>query len=237
MLYALFPINRVHLLEPPPSSLIGWSNPKGLANLAHGPFICRGEALRFGFMVDKNKENWREALKERFYPGSPAYVACGDGWKELIVKLVEELDRVEVPFKILQIKEKFGGLRFYVEIELEPKDSDDEARVERFRKLISEAEDKSFEICEECGAPGFRASPFGWIFSLCNRCWYGYRMGKRADKLQSALKELAQKALHGFDCCEEECLCGMKRAEEVLSELKEEERVWKEQHPASQDQR
>jgi hypothetical protein len=51
----------------------------------------------------------------------PFGFACGDGWFHLIWRLCEQLEPVVaaeeaetgLPFQVLQVKEKFGGLRFY----------------------------------------------------------------------------------------------------------------------------
>jgi hypothetical protein len=46
-------------------------------------------------------------------------------------------------FEVLQVKEKFGGLRFYVNCR----------RNEAIRQRIGIALDKSFHTCEICGQP------------------------------------------------------------------------------------
>ena len=56
---------------------------------------------------------------------------------------------------ILQIKEKFGTLRFYYS-----------GGTDRVRTLVGFAESMSACTCEKCGAPG-RASSKGWIKTLC----------------------------------------------------------------------
>lgn len=89
----------------------------------------------------------------------------GDGWYELIRELCEELkemlpDIQQDPeygeFEVLQVKEKFGGLRFYTNWATE----------EMYEK-ISDAEGKSFKICEECGQPA-QVRVGGWIRTLCD---------------------------------------------------------------------
>jgi len=65
----------------------------------------------------------------------------GDGWFDLIWKLCEDLEPLVGPdFEVIQVKEKFGGLRFYV----------DNATAQA-NDRISQAENDSYEICEECG--------------------------------------------------------------------------------------
>lgn len=56
-----------------------------------------------------------------------------------------------------QVKEKFGGLRFYVE------GGDDVTSA-----MIDMAESLSVVTCEECGSPG-RQRGAGWIVTLCDK--------------------------------------------------------------------
>lgn len=58
-----------------------------------------------------------------------------------------------------QVKEKFGGLRFYMT-----------SSTDEIWNLISEAEAKSRETCEECGKPG-EEKPTSWIRTLCDSCY------------------------------------------------------------------
>ena len=55
-----------------------------------------------------------------------------------------------------QVKEKFGGLRFYVQ-----------AATSKHYDYISFAESMSYRTCEQCGAPGKRYS-MGWHKTLCD---------------------------------------------------------------------
>jgi len=70
---------------------------------------------------------------------------CRDGWFLLIWKLCEDIKKLNPPstFETTQIKEKFGGLRFYVTEE-----------TDEIHKLISIAESASFKICDICGRDG-----------------------------------------------------------------------------------
>lgn len=95
------------------------------------------------------------------------YVEHGDGWFNLLFKLCENIqteldgwdakDREE--FHVLQVKEKFGGLRFYVS------HSNDV-----INNLIDEAEGESFKTCEECGGEAKRGNLGHWICTLCEPC-------------------------------------------------------------------
>jgi hypothetical protein len=91
---------------------------------------------------------------------------CGDGWFDLIYKLSKRLAETTDKVRAVQVKEKFGGLRFYYTYS-EPVDDaiDDKVRV-----FINVAEDASFEICEWCGSRENVTQTQGWIVTLCDKC-------------------------------------------------------------------
>jgi hypothetical protein len=66
---------------------------------------------------------------------------CGEGWFHLISELIAELIAVGWNKEICQIKQKFGGLRFYAS-ELP----------EELSAIIFKYEQRSFGICEVCGS-------------------------------------------------------------------------------------
>ena len=72
---------------------------------------------------------------------------------EAKAKMEEEAAKVPVAS---QVKEKFGGLRFYVN-----------AATDKHYNYISFAESMSYRTCEECGAPGKRYTD-GWHTTLCD---------------------------------------------------------------------
>jgi len=90
---------------------------------------------------------------------------CMDGWldiiEELSDKLERELEKLEVckwgyrTAHAVQVKEKFGGLRFYMSTE-----------TEHMSQHIREAEDRSYETCEVCGKPG-KVKPAKWLVVRC----------------------------------------------------------------------
>lgn len=71
---------------------------------------------------------------------------------EACVKMNEEALKVPVA---VQVKEKFGGLRFYVQ-----------AATDKHYNFISFAESMSYRTCEMCGAPG-KTYTNGWHTTLC----------------------------------------------------------------------
>jgi hypothetical protein len=99
-------------------------------------------------------------------------------------------DDLAAGFQVIQIKEKFGGLRFYFELkgrkdftvdvigvgrlQIPDLDEDEEGQatrppeLERISALVQAAEEEASRTCEVCGAPGALA-PGGWIATLCQR--------------------------------------------------------------------
>ena len=111
------------------------------------------------------RENFPNLYQE--YGGDPRQtcmawgIACGDGWFEIIKELSEKLEPLGVV--AAQVKEKFGGLRFYTNPIPEG------VEWETVHEMISEAEVKSYETCEDCGKPGKRTGNM-WIKTLCEEC-------------------------------------------------------------------
>lgn len=87
-------------------------------------------------------------------------IECGDGWYRLIDTLCAQLqhwtDRNGAPqVEAIQVKEKYGGLRFYVS-----------AANDIQRGMIELAEAMSENICEVCSHPGHKINA-GWIVTRC----------------------------------------------------------------------
>lgn len=87
---------------------------------------------------------------------------CGDGWFNLIDVLCEELQRETAAHAApqvvaQQVKEKFGGLRFYTST----------ATTDTQHALIEMAGSLSERTCEECGAPG-KLLTDGWYATRCD---------------------------------------------------------------------
>ena len=106
----------------------------------------------------------------------------GDGWYNIIRKLSFQIEKhlaklppltpqdamtaQAEPFEVMQVKEKFGGLRYYTNWE------DD-----YITQKIREAEGMAYKTCEDCGQPGKLMSPRGWMFVACKICARKRRKG------------------------------------------------------------
>jgi hypothetical protein len=88
-----------------------------------------------------------------------------DGWFDILWRLCEDLELLVAEFEqetgsqfeVLQVKEKFGGLRFYVNCR----------RNEAIRQRIGLAAQESLRTCEICGQSG-RLREDRWIKTLCD---------------------------------------------------------------------
>ena len=131
-------------------------------------------------------------------------MACGDGWYYLLHSLCKDLDKIAVKHNIViiadQVKEKFGGLRFYYHIEGLEDDVFDKIRnkfqdfmfkrlwgvqynkIIDFKKeyLFQSVKEKVREVvsraeaksCETCESCGNYGTyrRGGWVRVLCNKC-------------------------------------------------------------------
>ena len=95
----------------------------------------------------------------------------GEGWVELVLSTFEAIKNellmsstkgFDSNFAVAQVKEKFGGLRLYYDLETE-----DTCLSESIRSLVDTAESTSFKLCEECGTLEGVSSSDGWAKTLC----------------------------------------------------------------------
>jgi len=107
-------------------------------------------------LVHRLEEKYSEIL------GPNLYFEVNDGWYELIKNLLHTINSyvargpLDGVFEIVQIKEKFGGLRVYCNYE-----------DEFIEGAIALAECLSNNICEICGSPGQNQAKNNWLRTRC----------------------------------------------------------------------
>jgi hypothetical protein len=70
-------------------------------------------------------------------------VQCvGKGWEHLVRRVYNAKEGMGIPVGIIQVKEKWGGLRIYTDY-----------YVREIEEVITEVGRRSLEVCEQCGAP------------------------------------------------------------------------------------
>jgi hypothetical protein len=102
-------------------------------------------------------------LENGFNPNKPPIKDCGffsvdSGWYQIIKDLIDDLIELGWNKQLCQVKEKFGGLRFYIN------EGSDE-----IHNRIMEAEKLSYEVCELCQEKGKLRTDIGWYLTLCEK--------------------------------------------------------------------
>lgn len=78
-----------------------------------------------------------KVLEDRFEDGWPKCVAVNDSWIPKLIELDAKLSKVVPNYTVCQIKDKFGGLRFYLSY---PYDL-----LEELQDIVSEYERESYK--------------------------------------------------------------------------------------------
>lgn len=82
----------------------------------------------------------------------------GPGWVPILDTLVSELVKLGWDRDLSQVKEKYGGLRFYTG-----------TYKQEWDEPIRKAESACSKTCEECGKPG-KLRGTGWVYTACDDC-------------------------------------------------------------------
>lgn len=104
-------------------------------------------------VLDMMPEGWRKAFGE-----------------QMCAEIKDALTESELrDYRVTQIKEKFGTLRWYGNFYTEP-----------LRDILARYEEKSMWTCIQCGAPATRVTT-GWIAPYCDAC-VGDRLSMPAEE-------------------------------------------------------
>ena len=87
------------------------------------------------------------------------HIWVGKGWHPLVIKLAQDIANIDRTIEVMQIKEKYGTLRFYIY-----------GGNDKIYDLIEKAEQESGKICEECGTKENVTTEGGWLITLCENC-------------------------------------------------------------------
>ena len=118
---------------------------------------------QYPFLLPRNR--WTDEIPKDFDYSYTELDAMPDGWRkafglQMCEELKQELIRINKmdEFRIAQIKEKFGELRFYTNWVTD----EIEAIINKYTKL-------SRKTCINCGKPATVITT-GWISPFCNDC-------------------------------------------------------------------
>ena len=88
----------------------------------------------------------------------------GDGWKTHVMECHRQLKHLDPGYRISQIKEKFGGLRYYYDSSYDFENIINDV----MDSVVQAAEYRCSITCEVCGAGGRMRYNFGWYKTLCD---------------------------------------------------------------------
>ena len=124
------------------------------------------------------------------------YVECEKGWEKLYGPLFQLCAILNI--EVLQVKEKFGGLRFYV-------GGVPAEQFDMVHAFIDAVEAQSYTVCEECGIRNGASregdktytrvkvtTEGGWVLTLCEQC-RKERDDKRAAEAKAYKEQLARR--------------------------------------------
>lgn len=100
------------------------------------------------------KDFWQselEAIKNKISPEFLRDLAIGPGWNKIIINCDRELTAIDPDYTVYQIKEKFGGLRYYYH----PSENATEEMRKKMDNIVSRYEALAGNTCEETGERGF----------------------------------------------------------------------------------
>lgn len=114
---------------------------------------------------------WESEMYEK-YPKTLkglSYFEINKGWNELVEEITSKIEVINNKYspssyiRAVQVKQKFGGLRYYISIE-----DVEEQDVKYVYDIIAEAEKRSFTICEYCGSTAKISKHRTYVETLCD---------------------------------------------------------------------
>lgn len=134
--------------------------------------------------MTENK-TWQQELNDkRLAEGGWYGCIAPDGWKDIVLKADNMLAHIDPDYKIMQIKEKFGTLRYYFGSNLEYYSVEHDI----MHAIEVWAEQRSANTCEVCGKFGELRTDRYWIVTLCDDC-NDFQMAENA-KRREAVNEM-----------------------------------------------
>lgn len=109
-------------------------------------------------------KKYPKLFRQRKLPPSETLMCWGietdEGWFKFIDKLCAKITALDPEVEIVQLKQKYGGLRC--------------CTTGTSKAVIDEiwaAEAESYTICEKCGATGMLRDDLPWMQTLCEECY------------------------------------------------------------------
>ena len=100
-------------------------------------------------------------LRNKIKPPYLNYIDVDSGWYQLVLDCDNELSGIDPNYDLQQVKEKFGGLRYYFQ------PSDPKLR-EEMDAVVAKYEQLASETCEASGGPGVLMKSIGNHYKTLN---------------------------------------------------------------------
>ena len=105
-----------------------------------------------------------KAVIDRIDPAYGKYISVGDGWKQIVCDCDAELAQIDPYYRIFQVKEKYGELRYY----FEPSDTKDAQLQAAMYEIVRKYKKLASQTCEESGLSGVMMKSIGGWFKTLN---------------------------------------------------------------------
>lgn len=114
-------------------------------------------------LTDMNETQQKIEALRRKLPRSEQYIQVDEGWYQLVIDCDAELAALNDKYQPLQIKEKFGGLRYY----FTPSADTTAEQRDAMYGVVAKYEAIATKTCEATGKPGvLMKSIGGWLKTL-----------------------------------------------------------------------
>jgi len=110
-----------------------------------------------------------EKLKQKIKPPYHQFIDVDSGWYQIVIDCDDELSEIDPNYSLLQVKEKFGGLRYY----FQPSNSDFR---EKMDAVVDKYEKLAAQTCELTGEHGVLMKSIGNFYKTLNPEYAGSKL-------------------------------------------------------------
>ena len=105
-----------------------------------------------------------QSIINRIRKDHDKYLSIGSGWNNLVIQCNKELQEIDPNYEVLQVKEKYGGLRFY----FASSDGVSSENISKMHAIVEKYEKLASVTCEETGKDGILMKSIGGWFKTLN---------------------------------------------------------------------
>ena len=128
------------------------------------------DEARDSFHVPKDAGEYTDglvAIMMRIPDGWGRWISCDKGWYPIIIDVDQKLAKLDPNYTVHQVKEKFGGLRYY----FAATSAVDEETGKKMNEIVRKAEKLADRTCEICGSTKkVKLRNYSYVRTLCDKC-------------------------------------------------------------------